>query len=156
MILTYLQITWWNTFKTVLTPAAMMDGKLRPKGNQTHFLVYGQGNCIGFRDDAFRELSTIGHVHQAGKCGSSKLNDDPTNITKVGDQWGISFPGTAVPRTAYNNSHIIIRIIILRIAHVGTAFTAVHNFPHPRAAPYNGSIHYPSDGLSPHYSRTSS
>jgi hypothetical protein len=90
MILTYLQITWWNTFKTVLTPAAMMDGTLRPKGNQTHFLVYGQGNCIGFRDDAFRELSTIGHVHQAGKCGSSKLNNDPTNITKVGDQWGVN------------------------------------------------------------------
>ena len=83
MTLTYLQITWWNTFKTVLTPAAMTNGDLRPKGgNKTHFLVYGHGNCIPYRNEAFGQLSTIGLVHQAGKCGPPP-GSDLTNVTKV-------------------------------------------------------------------------
>ena len=86
MILTLLQIIWWDTFKPFLTPAVMTDGEFRPKGNGTYFLVYAQGNCVGFRDNAFGLLSKLGQVHQAGKCGYN----NPVNITKVGDQWGVS------------------------------------------------------------------
>ena len=86
IILTLLQIIWWDTFKPFLTPAVMTDGELRPKGNGTYFLVYAQGNCVGFRDNAFGLLSRLGHVHQAGKCGYN----NPINITKVGDQWGVN------------------------------------------------------------------
>ncbi|KAL7529846.1 hypothetical protein ACHAXR_005115 [Thalassiosira sp. AJA248-18] len=86
--LSYLQITWWNTCKHILTPAAMLDGKLRPKGgNKTHFLVYGHGNCVGYRNEAFGRLSSIGIVHQSGKCGAPS-GTDPINITRV--QPGVS------------------------------------------------------------------
>jgi len=85
MILTLLQIIWWDTFKPFLTPAVMTDGEFRPKGNGTYFLVYAQGNCVGFRDNAFGLLSKLGQVHQAGKCGYN----NPVNITKVGDQWDV-------------------------------------------------------------------
>lgn len=77
MPISYAQVTWWNTFKTVLTPAAMTDGNLRPKGgNKTNFLVYG------YRNEAFGRLSAIGQVHQADKCGPPR-GADLTNITKV-------------------------------------------------------------------------
>jgi len=83
MTLSYIQVTWWNTFKKDLPPAAMVDGNLRPKGsNKTHFLIYGHGNCIGYRDEAFGRLSTIGPVIQAGKCGAPR-GTASTNITKV-------------------------------------------------------------------------
>jgi len=88
MTLTYMQITWWNTFKTVLTSAAMIDGSLRPNGgNKIHFLVYGHGNCVHYRNEAFGRLSTIGLVHQAGKCGPPQ-GADLTNVTKV--DYGVS------------------------------------------------------------------
>ena len=83
MPISYLQVAWWNTFKTVLSPAAMTDGSLRPNGgNKTNFLVYAQGNCVGYRDEAFGRLSALGKVHQAGKCGPPR-GTDLTNVTKV-------------------------------------------------------------------------
>ena len=84
---TYLQTTWLNTFRKMLGPDVMLTGNMRPNGKSIyvfkndsfvsnpdggrHFLVYGQNNCVGYRDEALRKFAEldIGDVHQAGKCG---------------------------------------------------------------------------------------
>jgi len=45
----------------------------KPKNSQKHFLMYAQSNCgIKYREEAFDELSEIGHVHQGGPCWGLK------------------------------------------------------------------------------------
>jgi len=82
--LTYLQVSWMFFFRDALPLPAMLDGtgSIKPKGNRTHFLVYGQSNCVGFRNEAFGKLSTIAPVHQSGKCGANGIQDH-SNVTKV-------------------------------------------------------------------------
>ncbi|EJK62226.1 hypothetical protein THAOC_17169, partial [Thalassiosira oceanica] len=85
--ITYMQTTWLNTFQKMLGPDVMMTGNSRPNGKSIYifkndsfvsnpdggryFLVYGQNNCVKYRDEALRNFAEldIGDVHQAGKCG---------------------------------------------------------------------------------------
>ena len=82
--LTYLQVVWFYFFRDTLSLPAMLDGtgSIKPKGNRTHFLIYGQSNCVSFRNEAFGKLSTIAPVHHSGRCGASGI-EDQSNVTKV-------------------------------------------------------------------------
>lgn len=76
-----------DSFDTLMIPPATMvinvwdesdqeklfiDDK-KPKNSQKHFLMYAQSNCgIKYREEAFDDLSEIGHVHQGGACWGLK------------------------------------------------------------------------------------
>ena len=54
-----------------------------PRGNGTHYMMYAQANCVGFRDEAVGRLSEFGAVHCGGKCGGRSPIGDNSNLTKV-------------------------------------------------------------------------
>ena len=82
--ITFMQVSWFSYFSNHLPLSAMIDGtgSIKPKGNRTHFLSYGQSNCVDFRGEAFGKLSTIAPVHQTGRCGATGITDY-SNVTKV-------------------------------------------------------------------------
>lgn len=82
--LTYMQMTWWDLFYKILTPSAMMDPRNRPKGNQTHYMIYANSNCVDFREEAIGRLSEYGLVHCDGKCqGKTPPSGDRSNLLKT-------------------------------------------------------------------------
>ena len=83
MTLYYMQLVWWYLFQDALPPLAMTDPSQRPRGNGTHYMMYAQANCVGFRDEAVGRLSEFGAVHCGGKCGGRSPNGDNSNLTKV-------------------------------------------------------------------------
>ena len=94
---TYMQVEWWNTFQRPLPPATLISGELRPKGNETHFLAYGQSNCVPFREEAFGRLAALGPVHQTGKCKGRGITDR-SNVTIVN-------PGISIYNWRNNQRH---------------------------------------------------
>jgi len=84
--LTYLQMTWWGLFRPMYGgDAVLLDAAHRPRGVQPDdnkgFLVYAASNCVGFRDEAYVALSSIGPAYHGGKCRGG--GRDRTNRTAV-------------------------------------------------------------------------
>lgn len=93
--LTYMQMTWWDIFcDALLPPSAMTDPGKRPKGNQTHYMIYANSNCVDFREEAIGRLSEFGVVHCDGKCqGKTPPSGNRSNLLRtknginVGSWW---------------------------------------------------------------------
>jgi hypothetical protein len=76
----YFQFVWWHKFQNVLPPEALVDGAKRPIGLQENFVIYAASNCVGYRDEAFSQLSKLGEVHYAGRCKGNVENENHTKI----------------------------------------------------------------------------
>lgn len=99
-LLTYMQMVWFQKFSSeVLRPAVLVDPSLRPRGNITtststgrppNFMIYANGNCVGFREAAVGSISEIGPVHCDGKCGGqTPPSGSRENLTKTNHGIGI-------------------------------------------------------------------
>ena len=54
-----------------------------PRGlyeTKEHYLIYGQSNCVPFRQAAFDRLSEIGMTHIGGKCQGTTQNSNKTKV----------------------------------------------------------------------------
>ena len=99
MPLTYLQMTWWAVFRPLYdtnhnpnseeADQVLVDLAHKPKNDDQHFLIYSASNCVGFRQEAFDQLSTIGLVHYGGKCRGRDTGDSSNN-NKTGFTNGVS------------------------------------------------------------------
>lgn len=84
MILTYLQMTWYEIFQNILTPSALVDPIFRPRGKKNHYMIYANSNCVEFREQAVGRLSEFGEVHCDGRCqGKTPLSGNRTNLVKT-------------------------------------------------------------------------
>jgi len=84
MVVTYLQMTYMKIFKEILSPSVLVDPNLRPRGNQTHYMIYANSNCVGFREEAVGRLSEFGPIHCAGKCkGKTPPSGNRANLVKI-------------------------------------------------------------------------
>ena len=79
----YMQLVWWDLFQGSLSPLVMTDPSHRPRGNQTNYMVYANGNCVDFREEAVGRLSEFGLVHCGGKCAGRPPSGDTSNLTKI-------------------------------------------------------------------------
>jgi len=78
----FLQVVWYDNYREMLPPTAMVDSNLRPKGSQEHFMIYSQSNCVHYRETAAGRLSEIGPVHCGGRCkGLPPPSGDRSNLT---------------------------------------------------------------------------
>jgi len=82
LTLTYLQMVWYTFFRPAydtggkLPESLLADASLRPRGNATkNSLIYAASNCVGFREQAFEEISKLFPVHYGGKCKGSNANN---------------------------------------------------------------------------------
>lgn len=65
----------------------ILDPTYRPVAtNRTRFLIYAQGHCQDYRDEAFDRLSSINVVYQGGSCGSKTINKELAN-DMIGNSW---------------------------------------------------------------------
>ena len=73
-----------NQKNNYLKPHAMVDSNFRPRGSKEYFIIYLQGNCVYYREQAAARISEIGPVHCAGKCqGRSPPSGDRSNLTSI-------------------------------------------------------------------------
>lgn len=90
MFLSYLQMTWYEIFQKILTPSALVDPTLRPRGKKTHYMIYANSNCVDFREKAVGELSKFGAVHCDGKCqGATPSSGNRTNLIRTKNGIGV-------------------------------------------------------------------
>mmetsp|Transcript_69242 Transcript_69242/g.77466 ORF Transcript_69242/g.77466 Transcript_69242/m.77466 type:complete len:451 (-) Transcript_69242:158-1510(-) len=101
MTLTYMQMVWYHKFRprylvenqsdnakdgALPAPEALLaEPTKRPRGkpySEKEFLIYAASNCVGFREQAFLDLSSIGNAHYGGKCKGPNTKDW-TNRTKA-------------------------------------------------------------------------
>ena len=82
LTLTYLQMVWYTFFRPAydtggtLPENLLANASLRPRGNATKdSLIYAASNCVGFRDQAFEEISKLFPIHYGGKCRGSNANN---------------------------------------------------------------------------------
>ena len=76
----YFQMVYWQKYHLQSRGDLLWNHGLKPRNTGKHFLIYAQGNCVSFREEAFDELSKIGPVHQGGKC---KGLNESTNKTVI-------------------------------------------------------------------------
>eukprot|EP00558_Chaetoceros_sp_UNC1202_P000812 CAMPEP_0197259044 /NCGR_PEP_ID=MMETSP1429-20130617/83312_1 /TAXON_ID=49237 /ORGANISM="Chaetoceros sp., Strain UNC1202" /LENGTH=876 /DNA_ID=CAMNT_0042723243 /DNA_START=132 /DNA_END=2763 /DNA_ORIENTATION=- len=89
--LTFMQMVWWSLFTEHLSPQMMVDPSQRPRGRiepehtrPSNYMIYGHGNCIGFRETAAGLLSEFGIVHCDGRCqGATPPSGNRTNLVKT-------------------------------------------------------------------------
>jgi len=83
MVLTYMQYVWFDIFKAYLPPDVLLDAKKRPRGNAKTFMIYANGNCVPFREEAVARLSQLGVVHCDGKCTANNVKGEAINRTNI-------------------------------------------------------------------------
>lgn len=75
--LTYLQLIFWLHFRRqgqisntgAVTPTdSLFHFPRNASQTKPHFLMYGQSNCVPFREEAMDRISEIAPVHIGGKC----------------------------------------------------------------------------------------
>ena len=87
----YLQmVVWFNIRRNrsfdskVAENLSLFHPDTKPRGTKEHFLIYAQGNCVSFREEAFDRLSEIGpKTHIGGICQGKTPIDGNTKKEKV-------------------------------------------------------------------------
>ena len=85
----YLQLVYWLYVRhngtidgNVSDSSWFFDVNRKPRGTKQHFLIYGQANCVGYREEAFDRLSLIAPAHIGGKCkGKTPVGPNKTIVS---------------------------------------------------------------------------